>query len=536
TLDGVQAGDVVTFRYTGNLGTLSEIGALSLDGTPMQTKIARFEERNNQYVLVETITGQGPYRAIVKTDGSYALEVIAGDDLTDNRGTLRINETLNQTVVNENPVLVSYDLDVAGDSDLAIVLSGRAGTPFVRDASDNRVEALEGVDTNGFDLTRFHFIPGTYTIYMQVIGSYTISVTPVFGDLTDSLGNFKGSVLLENAIESTDDDEDKFPISVYNLSSGTGKPLVDGELVTLFLERATDVSDDSISIQSADGLISVVQSSNALPRQLLYIGVHELRGIAPYRVIVNGLEAYRVNITRGDKLSNDKGSIVVGHSVSDSSASPELLTYEIAPELGKRLVEGDTVTLGFRNRGDEDDPFTIPTITDGKENPVGPGQTFSVGRLYLGVYELQGAAPYRIFIPNLGAYTLDVNIGDTLVNDQGELELAADDPITGTTDGPQIVEYALKIEQERTFTISISDTNRDGFQGFELNSQLRKVENDEFVPDNISLSTGQTIKRVYTLQPGDYILSFTVEGTYSIESEDGDDLTVDKGVFYLGDA
>ena len=188
------------------------------------------------------------------------------------------------------------------------------------------------------------------------------------GDVTRAL---KGTLSIGQTRTQTLPTNDTF--AAYNIVEGLGKPLVEGNLVTVTVD-AENVNKDNVYIESFDGVRSVLTVdpiTDVLDRRTKrLISVHELRGVGPYRVIVTNIDNFVVRLDKGDLLTNNKGSIVVGQTVRDSSRAPQYLIYTLAPELGKQLVEGDIVTVNFLNQANTDKPFFNPVVRDGKENAI----------------------------------------------------------------------------------------------------------------------------------------------------------------------
>ncbi len=520
-------GDRLTFRYTanGNAPDADPITVFGLDGQAADVLATNYDVRANQWVSLVMLKGAGPYRAMVRSTGTYGLGVELGDTLTNARGNINVGETRDTDAKNDASAIFTYTLNVPQAEEISVVLGGSATQSTIRDV-DNRVVALvDRLAVNEFKVDFYHLDAGSYTLYLPAAGTFRISVAE--GDVSQSL---KGTVRPGQTRQGSLGRNES--LAVYSIVEGSGKPLVAGDLVTVTLD-AEEVDKNNVYVESSDGVRSaltvepITDVVNRTTKRL--VSVHQLQGVGPYRIIVTGLQSYIVHLDLGDLLNNDKGSLVLGQTVRDSSRAPQYLIYTISPELGKGLVEGDIVTVSFLNQADTDKPFFIPFVEDGKKNSIGTQVSYRSGRQFVGVYQLAGSAPYRLIIPNIGSYVLSVNIGNRLELDQGELvvgELAR-----GASTGPQVVHYTLNADEAQILTVKLSITSRGSFSSVTITDA-----DGEAVKPKRELYDGGFI-RVYDLSGNSpYRVTFQMDGSYELSADPGDKLTLDKGNFFIGDA
>ncbi|MEP6986823.1 MAG: hypothetical protein ABI970_14550, partial [Chloroflexota bacterium] len=512
----------------GNAPLASPLRIFSLDGQLANEVYSQFDESTNQWVSLQTLQGSGPYRVVVRSTVPYSLGVDSGDTLTNTRGPIALGETRTTDAKNSKPSVFAYDLSVPDDKVVSIILSGAAQQSIIRNA-DNKVVALNDLLTvNDFNVNFYNLVKGSYTVLVPAKGAFRISVQE--GDVTRSL---KGSLSIGQTRTQSLAANEKF--AAYNIVEGLGKPLVEGNLVTVTVD-AENVAKDNVYIESFDGVRSVltVDPINDVVdrRTKRVISVHELKGVGPYRVIVTNISNFVVRLDKGDLLTSSKGSIVVGQTVRDSSRAPQYLIYTLSPELGKQLVEGDIVTLNFLNQANTDKPFFDPFVRDGKGNVI-PAQVDykdANARQFIGVYQLAGAAPYQIVIPNIGAYVLGTQIGNKLDLTLGAIEL--DKPSNATTTGPQLVHYTFNGTEGQTITTRLGLTQRGA--GF---SPITLLDADGNTLPIKRIVYDGNYNQVYILKgKAPYSLSFQMDGIFQLSISQGDKLTLDKGSFYIGDA
>src|SRR5262249_55138591 len=141
--------------------------------------------------------------------------------------------------------------------------------------------------------------------------------------------------------------------AAYKLIVGASQPLNAGDMVTLNLyANGVQLSSDNVSIESASGVSAelVQDFVDRSTNKLHLLRVQRLAGKGPYRVRVTGMgdTSYTLQVDNGDELSGDKGTIVVDSPATrDSSRSPQVIGYDIIPQVGKNLVEGDQITVSF---------------------------------------------------------------------------------------------------------------------------------------------------------------------------------------------
>lgn len=534
-----EEGDLLTVRYAGEVNT-SPFEIVSSDGQTALDIYSRFDPALVQWVSLQALRGSAPYRLIVRTEGDYGIEVDMGDTLTDSEGDLSVGANINKTVLGDQTVVVTYNLKLDQPQQINITASGNTSIAILQDANNQAVSALERVNVNRFKIGRYDLSAGTYKLYLEVTGNYGLNVTQSEGSLTETLGQLKGSILIGQVLE--DRVRGATPFAVYNITEGLGsKPLRENDLITIFMENVTRPSPQTISIRSADGLVSQITLSFTQLRENRYISVHQIQGQAPYQVFVIGQNNFRAIVQRGDLLANNKGALIIGQSARDSSNAPEYVYYTLAPETGKKLVEGDIVTISYINRGTTNLEAPLmseeredPVVADAKEQIIAPLEFFETDNIFIGVYELRGQPPYRLTIQNLGAYEIQARIGNNLVVDRGEVKIG--ETTTGTTAGIQIVEYEITGEPEALFTLTVTDTTNRIQSGDDFNVALINAAGDE-LSTGFELSGTNNYKRVYQLKgEGPYKLSFTQNGTYEVKLAEGDELTADKGTWFLGDA
>lgn len=532
-------GDLLTVRYAGEVDT-SPFEIVSSDGQTALEVYSRFDPALTQWVSLQVVRGSAPYRMVVKTEGDYGLEVDLGDTFTDSEGALNVGANITKTVLGDQTVVVTYDLTLSQPQQINITASGNTSVTALRDANNQIVNAIERVNVNRFNIGRYDLAAGTYKLYLEVTGNYGLNVTVANGTLAETLSQLKGTLLIGQTLQ--DSVRGDTPFAVYNISEGLGaKPLRENDLVTIFMENVARTGPQTVSVRSADGLVSQITLSFTQVRDNRYISVHRIQGQPPYQVFVIGQNNFRAIAQRGDLLANNKGVLILGQPARDSSNAPQFLYYTLAPELGKRLVEGDIVTISYVNRGttNRQAPLTAedrqdPVLADAKEQAIAPIEFYETDDVFIGVYELRGQPPYRLTIQNLGAYEMQARIGNNLVVDRGQIEIG--ETANGTTAGIQIIEYEVLGELGTPFTLSVTDTTNRIQSGADLNVQLVNAEGDD-LSSSFELSGTNNYKRVYQLEgQGPYRLSFTQNGTYEVKLTEGDELTSDKGTWFLGDA
>jgi hypothetical protein len=536
-LYGIDAaeGDVLTFRMV----TPEEEAApfdspfriVSLDGAVADDIYTEFIASNNEWVTLRRMRGSGPYYALLTTFAPYTLAVDGADTLTNPRGEIAIDDLpRTQDAKNDNPEVFTYTVTVPAEQRISIRLTGSATSTVLRDSSSQTVPVTNAFSVGEFTVEVYDLQADTYTIFVPVEGEFGISV--VSGDVTTTL---KRSISFDATLEENLPGDER--LGVYNLVEGSRKPLREGDQLTVSVLVDTDTQRQSpaITVQSSNGLSALPTVDYTDTQRGRQIVVFSLQGEGPYRILVTGANEYTLTVNRGDLLSANKGALVLGQTVRDSSRTEAVLYYTVSPELGKALNEGDIVTISFTNQAGTDNAFFTPFLEDVKENEIIPQIAYTFGRQFVGVYELEGRPPYRLVIPNIGSYVLSFNIGDRLTLDQGEIAIGQE--LTGTTTGSQIINYTLgdNATPGTTFTVTIED-DRSRRTGSSFDVHLFDGENNEIDYQWIIAPSGAT-RHVYTLSgSGPYRMTFQMDGGYTIRLEEGDKLTIDRGRFFVGDA
>ncbi len=529
-------GSILTFRYTGeepidpNRMSLP-IKVVSLDGHVADEVHTKFDKDNNQWVTVQTLRGSSSYYVVVKSADAYTLGVESEDTLTNDRGSIKVGETRkNQSREGANGTF-RYKLDVPSEKTFSLVASGSASALRLLDAADKMVQPANVFNTNGFIVQLYNLKPGSYTAYLDSTGDFDVALAE--GNVVSAI---KGSLGLGQTLQEELAPGDNF--AAYRLVTSSTSSLNDGDVVTINLTaQVPDLSSGSVFIESVNGLRSQV-TQDFVDKRGTYpqlISVQELRGKGPYRVRITGARNYTIRIDSGDLLSNDKGQVIDGEEVRDSSRAPEVLYYSLAPELGRELGEGDVVTISFTPQAISDQDFKSVDVQlqNGDHELLPSLQSYTFKRQFVKVYQLVGQAPYRLGIPNIGAYVLDFNVGNKLLLDQGKVELGK--TVQDRTDGPQLVQYAFDGQDKQLVTVKIKDTRGKRYQ---FNPKLINADGDAIpIRRVIELQNEGSSTLVYALRgAGPYTLTFEMDGIYELTVSRGDELTLFKGNFYIGDA
>lgn len=505
---------------------------ISLDGKAASTLYSYLDKAENRWVSLQLLHGGGPYYVVTAVNGVYRLGVESENTLSSDRGALKVGETRSQVAKNSNAEVFSYTLTVPDSKRLSLVLSGGVTAARLNASNSQQVAFASQLATNNFRVQSYDLQPGDYTVYLQTAGNFEIGVTE--GDTAASL---KGPLLLGQTRQEVLGADENF--AAYRLILNANNPLTDGSLVTINL-FGQNVEVQNVYIESDDNQRSevsqtFVDSRDRSKPQLF--SVQTLKGSAPYRVRVNGLSQYTIHVDAGDLLSNNKGPLIIGQTARDSSQAPAVLFYNLIPQLGKQLVEGDVITVNFTPQITDDQLFQSVSVSlqNGAHQVLTPDKTYVPyqSRQFVSVYTLVGQPPYRLTIPNIGAYTLGLTINDTLDLDQGTILLGATQQ--DRTTGPQIIGYTFDAPDNQNITVKMTDTRKARFH-----FEPHLVNADGVViPERraaLNQSEGsQTV--VYVLHGhGPYHLTFEMDGIYEVSLKKGDVLTLFQGTFFVGDA
>ncbi len=506
----------------------------SLDGQRAEILVTQFDTLNNQWISVQRVRGTGAYYAAVDyTKGAFTIALESDDTLTSSRGTIQPGETRRQVAKNNIENIYRYDLTIPKGGRHSLTVSGNASGLDLLDAQNKAPVFSSAVDVNRYRVSQVDLAEGQYTLYIRSRGDYELTVAA--GDVSSSL---RGTLGLGQARGDSIPQGQAF--TAYRLAFGSGKPLGAGDTVTLnLLANAGDPSGDSAYIESADGQRSSVTQDfidRRNSRNPNLISVQTLQGVAPYRIRVSGVTSYTLRVDAGDLLTNDKGTLIVGQVLRDSSRSPEILYYTLTPQLGKTLGDGDVVTLGFTPQGNDGDlnfDSVQVALVNGEKQSIPADETYKgvTGRQFFSVYTLRGAGPYRFGVPNIGSYSLSFRSGNTINVDEGKLGLSR--PLQGRTDGPQIIRFSVEADPGQIVTLRIADTRRERT---DFRTIMRNAAGEVIKPRRAAIADNGQLS-VYVLRgEGPYSFQFEMEGIYELQIDKGDALTLFQGTFYLGDA
>lgn len=520
--------DLITVRFTGEDAVNYPLRFISRDGTINISAFTSYDAQNQQWIALHRLRGAGPFYVFVSTDTAYTIGAESGDTLTNARGDINPGDTRRQEVRSGNTEVFTYNLNIEEEKLISVAIAGPSSFLTLLDENDIAVLPSDPLFVNRFDLQQYLLPPGAYRIFVEADGGFSIVVAE--GDLTASL---KGAVGFGRVREESLGLGETF--AAYSLLEGSSKPLREGDKVTITLDRlgdSTNFGRESAVIESADGDRSVVTLDYTDIRRNRSVAVHELVGSGPYRISIIGMNRFRFQVDRGDLLTNEKGALVVGQNIRDSSRAAEYLVYNLVPQLGKKLVEGDVVTINFTNQANTNEPFFAPYVENGNTVRIGDQISYlsNNARQFIGVYEMSGPPPYRLFIPNIGSYVLSLGIGNQLVRDQGIIEVG--DTLGGSTNGAQLLQYTVEAQAGQTVTLRLGiPRGRGNFGVVNLEDATGKA-----IPEKRFVSDGFW-NIVYTLEgPPPYELRFQMDGTYEVSLQAGDNLTLEKGNFFIGDA
>jgi len=507
---------------------------VSVDGRVSSEIYTIFDGTNNQWISVQQLRGTAPYYASVGMDSAYELTLESADNLTNDRGTVKVGELRRQTPKRGGLEVFKYEIEAEKDTRLSFVTTGAADDLMIRDTTNAAKLFNNQLNVNNLKVNQIDLPKGSYSLYLQAFGNFEISIAE--GEI---LSGLKGALALGQTRSETLPKTQAF--AAYRLVVGSGKEIGADSLITINLSATDKLAGDNAFIESADGvrseLTQFVLDQRDTQRQVL-VAVHRLQGNPPYRVRVNNLTSYLIRLESGDLLSSNKGALVVGQPARDSSRSPEVIRYTLAPELGKTLTDGDIVTIGFTPQGDSSSSTIasnlVLTLRNGDKRALSPIKSYTpnFGRQIVSLYQLRGEGPFTLELPNLGAYTVTFDQGNTLELDQGLLVM--DKPQQARTNGPQLVSYTFDAAADQVVTIRVKDTrgNRNDFRPLLTNGQGVKI-----LPrrQTNNYQYGQSL--VYLLRgSGPFRLQFEMDGIYEINLSKGDALTLYKGNFFVGDA
>src|SRR5690606_974791 len=124
----------------------------------------------------------------------------------------------------------AYTLIIEEEMQVSIAASGPVSFMSLLDENDQTVFPADPLFVNRFDLQQYNLPAGTYRIFIEANGGFSLVVAE--GDLTATL---KGAVGLGRVREEHLGLGETF--AAYNLLEGSGKPLREGDKVTITLDR-----------------------------------------------------------------------------------------------------------------------------------------------------------------------------------------------------------------------------------------------------------------------------------------------------------
>lgn len=528
----------VTFRLKAGEpvadSTALPLRVVSVDGKLSSELYTIFDAANNQWVSVQRVRGTAPYYATVALNTSYQLTAESADLLTSDRGSIKPGELRRQTPKRGGLEVFKYQVEVPAAARLSLVTTGSADKLTVRDSFNGTRLFNSQLSVNNLQVNQIDLPAGSYSLYLQASSLYELSIAE--GQV---LSGLKGALALGQTRAETLPKTQAF--AAYRLVVGSGKEIGADSLITLNLNATESLTGENAFIESADGvrseLVQYVVDQRETSKSVL-VAVHRLQGNPPYRVRVNNLSSYVIRLEVGDLLSNNKGALVVGQPARDSSRSPEVIRYTLAPELGKTLTDGDLVTIGFTPQTEISsaaiESNLSVTLRNGDKRPLIPLKQYrpNFGRQVVALYQLRGEGPFTLELPNLGGYTVTFDQGNTLELDQGVLVF--DKPQQARTNGAQLVNYTFDAVEGQVATIQLKDTRANRFN---FRAVLKNAAGVTLLPRRAtdSYANGQTL--VYALRgSGPFALQFEMDGIYEATLSKGDALTLYKGNFFVGDA
>lgn len=545
-LDGADEGDTLTVRLTADELRLSDltpqdivtspVRLVSLDGSAADEVFTRFDEFNNQWISVQRLRGSSGYLVDVSFVGVYQLEVESGNRLTEDRGAFPLGRRLSFQSGEERVGVFDYTLEVPQDQRISVIRTRptRTVTNELREVLDSRLQLLDGDNRRvlpvatqtivGLTTETYELAAGTYRVLLQSEPTYELSIAP--GEVDQ---NLRGVVNFEQTI--ADVAPKNAPFALYELVSGSLGGVREGDIITIRLEGETD---DREAVSTAENLTLTGAGGQQaeVVETLFNLTALRLNGEPPYRLAIEGLTEFDFNITDENLLDVERGPIVFDQTIRDSTALPSFVTYDLTPALGKKLINGDQITIRYEGPYDRDRELPLTRVLD-KDGAVLPTvQQFLLEdenrdrRTFIGVYELTGTPPYRLRVPNEGSYVVTFESGNTYQLDVGNI--AVDSERRERTDGPQLVTYDVLAEAGELFTLRLSPISAETISEVVMENAVTRAEVG---------SPRLTQIFVFTLQEdGPQRLSFETDGTYEISLEAGDQLTEDRGAFFLGDA
>lgn len=533
-LDGVSEGDTITLRLTADEIDPADLTArerivsparvISLDGARADVLFTRFDELNNQWVSVQQVRGGSGYLVDVVYGGLYRLSVESGDRLTVDQGAFPLGESEDFDDARSRTRVFSYRLEIPQDQRISIARAVSGGSRLrLLDENRQPVVPASSIRVSGFFTDTFDLPAGDYSVLMESTGRYELNIAP--GEVT---GRFRGNLSPGETID--DETTADAPLAIYSLDGGVANPLREGEVLTVILTGETDnnralATADNISISGANG------EPAEFIETLRTLTTFRLNGAPPYRVQIEGLTEYELRIERDDLLSVDQGPIFLDQVIRDSTSLPQFVEYELTPQVGKRLIVGDLITLRYEGPYDEDleddEQLPLPEVVDKNRSQLSPVDVFTrideddERRTRIAVYELNGTQPFKLRVPNQGSYIVSIDSGNTLELDGGNL--LTGEILQGRTSGPQRVVYDFVGEVGEPVTITLSSISGT-------------ILRDVILSDSDLRAEVGSIKVYIPLEGESQRLEFVADGTYRIQVEAGDQLTEERGEFYIGDA
>ncbi|KAB2903635.1 MAG: VWA domain-containing protein [Anaerolineae bacterium] len=500
----VQDGDIITLRYGRASGAdifESAFSIISLDGQFSRRLYTYYEYSADRVTAIYRIVGDGPYRIIVTTDGRYVLKVDRGDTLREDKGTVRVGQTVSGS--SDAPV-VKYSLEAPAGEPVTVVGIQPLNYPFV-----------QMTDSEGFFVPLDLFSSGAnydFTIYTpENPGPYEISIdvnpgapyTLIVGneaDFTRQMGSLTPGVPIEGETDSPE-------VLTYTINE-TNQVMT----VELFI-RGEYPSD--IRVEDADG--EAVPAERGYEDYQVSTQVYALGDNAPYTVKFITEGNYGVTLQPGDTLLPNSGPITFGAQLQGRTDNGKLgVSYLLD------IPDGDTFSV-TASPGRRSDPLLV-NVVDAQGNFVLPVDILLEEDSSQYAFELGSSGPYTLTVETPGGFRLNLTQGNQVRIARGEL-LPGDMLIPGQVRGEDPASYTIDVEPGQTISFEIENRGlRDG-----VLTEFRNVDGQILTPRFQLLEAGYGLSVYETAGDGPYTLTFPARGSFTISVLDGDVSAVDMG-------
>src|SRR5690606_15776429 len=112
----------------------------------------------------------------------YTLGAESGDTLTSPRGEIKPGDTRRQEVRSGTDEVFAYTLIIEEEMQVSIAASGPVSFMSLLDENDQTVFPADPLFVNRFDLQQYNLPAGTYRIFIEANGGFSLVVAE--GDLT----------------------------------------------------------------------------------------------------------------------------------------------------------------------------------------------------------------------------------------------------------------------------------------------------------------------------------------------------------------